>query len=109
MENKKSNEPLDERAIQEIVKKLLTFDQDACFESVKKQMVKEIKSNISSKKVISLEENILHAEFLTCLYFTFHHIPRAFYSFDFVERKYPELVQRIRKMVEDLVRDTSQQ
>ena len=32
----------DEKAQQEITRKLLTFDQEACFESVKKEMLKQI-------------------------------------------------------------------
>jgi hypothetical protein len=92
-----------EHITEEIVRILLTFDQDACFESIKKQMLERINSDASKKKLESLEKYISVAETLTCFYFCDHHIPYGFYTMEFVERKYPELVQRIRKMVEELV------
>ena len=92
-----------EHITEEIVRRLLTFDQDACFESIKKQMLERINSDASKKKLESLEKYISVAETLTCFYFCDHHIPYGFYTMEFVERKYPELVQRIRKMVEELV------
>ena len=92
-----------EHITEEIVRILLTFDQDACFESIKKQMLERISSDASKKKLESLEKYISVAETLTCFYFCDHHIPYGFYTMEFVERKYPELVQRIRKMVEELV------
>ena len=92
-----------EHITEEIVRRLLTFDQDACFESIKKQMLERINNDASNKKLESLEKYISVAETLTCFYFCDHHIPYGFYTMEFVERKYPELVQRIRKMVEELV------
>ena len=92
-----------EHITEEIVRRLLTFDQDACFESIKKQMLERINSDASKKKLESLEKYISVAETLTCFYFCDHHIPYGFYTMELVERKYPELVQRIRKMVEELV------
>ena len=92
-----------EHITEEIVRRLLTFDQDACFESIKKQMLERISSDASKKKLESLEKYISVAETLTCFYFCDHHIPYGFYTMEFVGRRYPELVQRIRKMVEELV------
>lgn len=103
MGNNTYNEHMDENTVQEIVRKLLTFDQDACFESVKAQMQGRIKSAASARKIMPLEEYISQAEFLACFYFSDNHIPYGFYTREFVERKYPELVQRIRKMVEESV------
>ena len=98
MENK-----YNEHVTEEIVRKLLTFDQDACFESIKKQMLEGINNDASKKKLESLEKYISVAETLTCFYFCDHHIPYGFYTMEFVERKYPDLVHRIRQMVEESV------
>ena len=35
----------DDKTLQEIIRKLLTFDQEACFESVKKEVLKQIISD----------------------------------------------------------------
>ena len=98
MENK-----YNEHITEEIVRRLLTFDQDACFESIKKQMLERINSDASKKKLESLEKYISVAETLTCFYFCDHHIPYGFYTMEFVGRRYPDLVRRIRLMVEESV------
>ena len=102
MEN---NNRYDEKTLQAI-KELLTFDQDACFESVKNQIVKRIKSERKCNKVVSQEEYISYAMFLTTFYFTEHHIPSMFYTLEFVQKKYPELVERIKGMVEEALKPT---
>ena len=76
-------------------------NQEACFESVKKEILKQIKSDHECGRVMKPEEYISSALFFTRLYFTDHHLPRAFYTQEFVNRKYPELVERIRIMVEE--------
>lgn len=96
----------DDKTLQEITRKLLTFDQEACFESVKKEMLKQIRSDHECGRVMTPEEYISSALFLTTHYFTDHHLPRAFYTQEFVHRKYPELVERIRIMVEDALKAT---
>ena len=96
----------DDKTLQEIIRKLLTFDQEACFESVKKEMLKQIKSDHECGRVMTPEEYISSALFFTTLYFTAPHLPRAFYSQECVHRKYPELVERIRIMVEDALKAT---
>ena len=95
-----------DQEIWEIIRKVLTFDQEACFESVKKEMLKHIKSDHDCGRVMTLEEYISSALFFTTLYFTDHHLPRAFYTQEFVHRKYPELVERIRIMVEEALKAT---
>ena len=45
----------DDKTLQEIIRKLLTFDQEACFESVKKEILKQIKSDHECGRVITLE------------------------------------------------------
>ena len=92
-----------EHITEEIVRRLLTFDQDACFESINKQMLERINSDASKKKLESLEKYISVAETLTCFYFCDHHIPYGFYTMGFVGRRYPDLVRRIRQMVEESV------
>lgn len=96
----------DDKTLQEIIRKLLTFYQEACFESVKKEMLKQIKSDHECGRVMRPEEYISSALFLTTLYFTDLHLPRAFYTQEFVNRKYPELVERIRIMVEEALKAT---
>lgn len=95
-----------DKTLQEIIRKLLTFDQEACFESVKKEMLKQIKSDHECGRVMTPEEYISSALFFTTLYFTYHHLPRAFYIQEFVNRKYPELVERIRIMAEEALKAT---
>ena len=102
MEN---NNQYDDKTIQAI-KELLEFDQDACFESVRKQMVKKINSERQCNKVVSQEEHISYAMFLTTFYFTEHHIPSMFYTLEFVQEKYPGLVERIKVMVEEALKPT---
>ena len=102
MEN---NNQYDDKTIQAI-KEFLTFDQDACFESVSKQMVKKIEAERKCNKVVSQEEYISYAMFLTTFYFTEHHIPSMFYTLEFVQKKYPELVERIKGMVEEALKPT---
>ena len=102
MEN---NNRYDEKTLQAI-KELLTFNQDACFESVKNQIVKRINSERKCNKVVSQEEYISYAMFLTTFYFTEHHIPSMFYTLEFVQKKYPELVERIMGMVEEAMKPT---
>lgn len=92
-----------ENITEEIVRKLLIFDQDACFESIKKQMRERINNDASNKKLESLEKYISVAETLTCFYFCDHHIPYGFYTMEFVGRRYPDLVRRMRQMVEESV------
>ena len=96
----------DDKTLQEIIRKLLTFDQEACFESVKKEILKQIKSDHECGRMMKPEEYISSALFFTTLYFTDHHLPRAFYTQEFVNRKYPELVERIRIMVEEALKAT---
>jgi hypothetical protein len=81
-------------------------NQEACFESVKKEMLKQIKSDHECDRVMTPEEYISSALFFTTLYFTDHHLPRALYTQEFVQRKYPELVERIRIMVEEALKAT---
>ena len=102
MEN---NNQYDDKTLQAI-KEFLTFDQDACFESVIKQMVKKIEAERKCNKVVSQEEYISYAMFLTTFYFTEHHIPSMFYTLEFVQKKYPELVERIMGMVEEAMKPT---
>ena len=102
MEN---NNRYDEKTLQAI-KELLTFDQDACFESVRKQIVKRIKSDRRHNKAVSQEEYKSTAMFLTTFYFTEHHIPSMFYTLEFVQKKYPELVEKIMGMVEEAMKPT---
>lgn len=45
----------DDKTLQEIIRKLLTFDQEACFESVKKEMLKQIKSDHECGRVMTPE------------------------------------------------------
>ena len=96
----------DDKTLQEIIRKLLTFDQDACFESVRKEMQKQIKRDQECGRVMTPEEYISSAMSFTTLYFTDHHLPRAFYTQEFIHRKYPELVERIRIMVEEALKGT---
>ena len=102
MEN---NNQYDDKTLQAI-KEFLTFDQDACFESVKTQIVKRIKSDRRHNKAVSQEEYKSTAMFLTTFYFTEHHIPSMFYTLEFVQKKYPELVERIMGMVEEAMKPT---
>lgn len=92
-----------ENITEEIVRRLLTFDQDACFESIKKQMLERINNDASNKKLESLEKYISVAETLTCFYFCDHHIPYGFYTMEFIGRRYLDLVRRMRQMVEESV------
>lgn len=70
----------DDKTLQEIIRKLLTFDQEACFESVKKEMLKQIKSDHECGRVVTPEEYMSSALFFKTRYFTDHHLPRAFYT-----------------------------
>ena len=83
--------------LEKIIRKIITFDQEACFESVRKQMLKRVRKDMHSNRLMSLEEYTTYAMDLTTFYFTNHHIPRMFYTIEFVEEKYPEIsVWRLR-------------
>ena len=87
--------------LEEAIRKIMTFDQEACFESIRKQVLERIRSDRDSNRLMSLEEYTADAIYLTTFYFTNHHIPYMFYTIGFVEKKYPELLQRIKEMVRE--------
>lgn len=89
--------------LEEVIWKIMTFDQEACFESIRKQMLERIRKDRDSNRLMSLEEYTTDAIYLTTFYFTNHHIPYVFYTIGFVEKKYPELLQRIKEMVRETV------
>lgn len=81
-------------------KKLTTLDEDACFESVRKDTIRHINKDIKSCKLMTQEEYICSAVVSASLYCTTHLVPYAFHTNDFILTKYPNLYQRIRSMVE---------
>lgn len=81
-------------------KKLTTLDEDACFESVRKDTIRHINKDIKVGKLMTQEEYIWYAVVLASLYCTTHLVPYVFHTNDFILTKYPNLYQRIRSMVE---------
>lgn len=81
-------------------KKLTTLDEDACFESVRKDTIRHINKDIKSGKLMTQEEYICSAVVSASLFCTTHLVPYAFHTNDFILTKYPNLYQRIRSMVE---------
>ena len=81
---------------------IFNIDEDKCIEYVKENLERQL----SNDSIMMLQEDyIVYAMNCAAIYFTFNYIPSMFYSIDFVERKYPELTERIKTIARNLVTD----